>query len=416
MEHAAPEFDQARQRALLTYFIVVALTSVAYIATFQNASVLAPEITGTAATGGLPSSAAVAGTALAAVLLSGLMASRGRRAGIVAGIGLAIAGSALTVVAVLTWSFLLLLGGALLIGFGNAAINLSRYAAADLYPAQRQARAVGLVVWGSTLGAVAGPNLAAPANALGEIFGLPRFAGGFGMAVVFLAVAVAIATFGPRAPGSRSRQDTTPSAAAAPRTPMGVMLSALFATTRGRTAVAALISGQLVMVLIMTMTPYHLNHEGHGDAVIGLVISAHTFGMFALSPLSGRLTERFGGPAVITAGFGILAMAGLLGAATPSDGGAWLMAPLFLLGFGWNMTFVAGSSLLASGDVYADRARLQGVVDAFIWGTAALAGISAGFVVAWAGYAVLCIAGAVLAVLLASAIVVDGRVARSAPA
>lgn len=194
------------------------------------------------------------------------------------------------------------------------------------------------------------------------------------------------------------------------------MLAGLLATTRGRTAVAALVSGQLVMVLIMTMTPYHLNHEGHGDTVIGLVISAHTFGMFALSPISGRLTQRFGGPAIILAGFGVLAVAGLLGAATPPQGGTALMLPLFLLGFGWNMSFVAGSSLLAAGDDYADRARLQGVVDAFIWGTAALAGISAGFVVAWAGYAVLCIAGAVLAVLLASAIAVDGRSARSAAA
>ncbi|HSM38953.1 MAG TPA: hypothetical protein VK838_06425, partial [Candidatus Limnocylindrales bacterium] len=140
------------------------------------------------------------------------------------------------------------------------------------------------------------------------------------------------------------------------------------------------------------------------------------FGMFALSPVSGRLTDRFGGVPVIMAGFGLLAVAGAMAAAVPQEGGTILMLPLFLLGFGWNMTFVAGSSLLASGDVYADRARLQGVVDAFIWGTAALAGISAGFVVAWAGYAVLCIAGAVLAVLLASAIVVDGRVARSAPA
>jgi len=180
--------------------------------------------------------------------------------------------------------------------------------------------------------------------------------------------------------------------------------------------VAALVSGQLVMVLIMTMTPYHLNHAGHGDAIIGLVISAHTFGMFALSPVSGRLTERFGAEPVIMAGFGTLGVAGILGAAAPADGGAILMLPLFLLGFGWNMTFVAGSSLLATDGAYADRARLQGMVDGLTWGTAALAGISAGFVVAWAGYGILCLAGAALAALLASVIALDGRVARSAQA
>jgi MFS family permease len=414
MQEGEPGLERVRRGALLTYVSAVALTSIAYIATFQNASVLAPQITGTPATGGLPSSSAVAGTALAALLLSSLMAARGRRVGIVTGLAVAIAGAAVTFAAALGASFLLLIVGALFIGFGNAAINLSRYAAADLFPAHRRAGAVGLVVWGSTVGAVAGPNLAAPANAIGEALGLPRFAGGFAMAVAFLVISLAIASLGPRAPEAHHADPD----AAQPRhlAPMREMLAALFATTRGRTAVAALVSGQLVMVLIMTMTPYHLNHAGHGDATIGLVISAHTFGMFALSPISGRLTERFGGTNLIMTGFGVLALAGVLGAAAPASGGAVLMLPLFLLGFGWNMTFVAGSSLLASGEAYADRARLQGAVDAFTWGTAALAGISAGFVVQLAGYGVLCIAGAVLAVLLATGIALDGRVARSARA
>jgi MFS family permease len=187
------------------------------------------------------------------------------------------------------------------------------------------------------------------------------------------------------------------------------MLARLFETARGRTAVLALISGQLVMVLIMTMTPYHLNHEGHADSVVGFVISAHTFGMFALSPISGRMTDRFGAVAVILAGFGTLAAAGLLAAAAPSSGGVVLMLPLFLLGFGWNMSFVAGSSLLATGEVFADRARLQGAVDAFVWGTAAMAGIVAGPVVATFGFGALCLSGAMLALLLAAVIAMDGR-------
>jgi MFS family permease len=409
--------DIARRRALITYFGAAALTSVAYIATFQNASVLAPQVTGTASTGGLPSSSAVAGTALAAILLSMLMATRGRRAGIITGISLGLLGSAVTIAAVLAWSFALLIAGALLLGFGNAAINLSRYAAAELYPAARRASVVGIIVWGSTLGAVAGPNLVGPANAAAEALGLPRFAGGFGLAVVFLLAANALAVLGPRAPvAAADASVSAPGASGAgDRTPLRAMVGELLATTRGRTAVAALVSGQLVMILIMTMTPYHLDHTGHGDEVIGLVLSAHMFGMFALSPVSGRLTERFGGRSVIMAGFALLALAGLLGAATPDRGGAALMLPLFLLGFGWNCTFVAGSSLLASGEAYRDRARLQGVIDAAIWGTAAVSGVVAGFVVASAGYAVLCIAGAALAVLLAAAIAADNGLSPAAP-
>jgi MFS family permease len=116
------------------------------------------------------------------------------------------------------------------------------------------------------------------------------------------------------------------------------------------------------------------------------------------------------------AGFATLAVAGLIGALVPGDGGTGLMLPLFLLGFGWNMSFVAGSSLLASGEVSANRARLQGGVDALVWGTAAVAGVAAGFVVELASYAILCVAGAVLAVVLASAIAADGRATRSAEA
>jgi MFS family permease len=314
------------------------------------------------------------------------------------------------------------MGGSLLLGFGNAAINLARYAASDLYPPARRAAVVGIVVWGSTIGAVAGPNLVGPANAAGEAVGLLRFAGGFALALLFLVAANALAVLGPRAqPATDDRAADADAADAAaesghrpdaPRTPVRVMLRGLLAGSRGRTAVAALVSGQLVMVLIMTMTPYHLDHAGHGDQVIGLVLSAHTLGMFALSPISGRMTERFGALPVIMAGFAFLATAGVLGAVTPDRSGAALALPLFLLGFGWNCTFVAGSSLLAAGEAYRDRTRLQGAIDAAIWGTAALAGVVAGLVVATAGFAVLCIAGAGLAVLLAAIIAADNTLGR----
>ena len=411
------ELVSLRRRALATYFVAAALTSVAYIATFQNASIAAPHITGTAATGGLPSSAGVAGTAVAVLALSSLMAARGRRIGIVAGISVAVLGSVLTFVAILGASFVLLIAGTLLIGFGNAAIALSRYAAADLYPAAARAGAVGILVWGSTLGAVAGPNLVGPANSLAAGLDLPRFAGGFAMSVLFLLAAVAVATFGPRAPAELPADGADAvTEGGAPRTPVREMVGQLLSASAGRIAVAALVSGQLVMVLIMTMTPFHLDHAGHGDTTVGLVISAHTFGMFALSPLSGRLTQRFGAVAVIMAGFAVLTAAGLLAAAAPAAGGIVLMLPLFLLGYGWNMGFVAGSSLLASGASFVDRARLQGVIDAVTWGAAAIASAAAGFVVELSSFPTLALASAGLALILALGIAADGRVARSAEA
>jgi MFS family permease len=190
----------------------------------------------------------------------------------------------------------------------------------------------------------------------------------------------------------------------------------LLGTARGRVAITALISGQLVMTLIMTMTPYHLHENGHGLGTVGFVISAHAFGMFAFSPLSGRLTDRFGAERMVTAGFAVLALAGVLAAVAPDAGGNALAIPLFLLGIGWNFTFVAGSALLASEATVGGGARLQGASDAVVWTAAALASFSSGFVVALAGYAFLSFVGAGLAVVLAVAIALDSRPSRPVPA
>jgi MFS family permease len=393
-----PEIERRRSRALRTYFTAAALTSIAYIATFTVASIAAPGMTGSAGSSGWPSAIAVAGTACAASILSSVMARRGRRAGIVLGLWVAVGGGILAVLAVTVASLILLLISSALVGFGNAAMNLSRYAAADLYPVEHRAGALGFVVWGSTIGAVVGPNLVAPAGAVAPTLGLLPLAGGFAMAFVFLAGALAVATFGPRAP-MQPHLDEPTRAVGQSRTSQRGLLAELVRRPQGRTALVALVTSQLVMTLVMTMTPYHLHAEGHGLETVGLVISAHTFGMFAFSPVSGRLTDRFGANAMILVGLSVLAVAGVLAAVIP-DSGVGLTIPMFLLGVGWNLGFVAGSSLLASEAPLGDRARLQGASDALVWATAAVASFSSGYVVATASFAFLAAIGAGVAVVL----------------
>jgi MFS family permease len=413
MQAASAPSPRLRSRALTTYFVAVALTSIAYIATFTVASLAAPEITGFAGSSGWPSATSVAGTAVAATLLSSVMARRDRRAGIVLGIGVAVLSGALAIAAVALASLPLLLLASAGVGFGNAAMNLTRYAAAELYPVAQRAGVLSVIVWGSTFGAVLGPNLVGPAGSLAPSFGLAPLAGGFALALAFLAAALTVAALGPRAP---ARPPESASAGATPRLPARRLLVKLLGTPRGRMAIAALLSGQLVMTLIMTMTPYHLHEHGHGLGTIGFVISAHTLGMFAFSPLSGRLTDRFGPGAIITAGFAVLALAGGLSAVTPAAGGDALAIPLLLLGLGWNLSFVSGSALLASEATTGGGARLQGASDALVWVVAAAASFSSGFVVAVAGYAFLSFVGAGLAVTLAVAIRLDARFSRPMPA
>jgi MFS family permease len=396
----SPNIERHRSRALATYFSAAALTSIAYIATFTVAALAAPQITGYAGSSGWPSATAVAGTAVAATLLSSVMARRGRRTGIVLGISIAVAGGALAVGAVMAGSILLLLLASVLVGFGNAAMNLARYAAADLYPPERRAAALGLVVWGATIGAVLGPNLVGPAGAIAPSIGLTALAGGFAMALVFLVAALVVAFIGPSAP-AQPHLDEPRRTAGERGTPARRLLADLVRRPQGRTAIVALVTSQLVMTLVMTMTPYHLHAMGHGLETVGFVISAHTFGMFAFSPLSGRLTDRFGARAMVLTGFGVLAVAGLLAAVLPDGGGFGLAIPLFLLGIGWNLGFVAGSSLLATEAPMGDRARLQGATDAVVWTVAALASLGSGFVVALTSFALLAVVGAGVAITLA---------------
>ena len=183
----------------------------------------------------------------------------------------------------------------------------------------------------------------------------------------------------------------------------------LFRYPAVRVALVTLVAGQVVMVLIMTMTPLHLSDHGHGLETVGFVLSAHTFGMFALSPITGRLTDRFGSPRVIAAGPRTLAVAAVLAALSPPDGGALLTLALFLLGYGWNLGFVAGSALLTRGLALAERTRVQGVADGAIWSTAALASLSSGVIVAFGSYTVLGLLAVALLVAPSLLLLARGR-------
>jgi len=332
------------------------------------------------------------------------MARRGRRLGLATGYLVGVGGALLATAAILTRSFPLLLLGTFLIGFGNSSNLLSRYAAADLVPVARRARAIGLVVWGSTVGSVVGPWLVPIAGDIAGGFGLPTLVGPFLVPVLFVGTA-AILSFALLRPDPYALADESsvhrPEAVSAP-------LRALLRRPTVLAAIVALIFGQFTMVLIMTMTPLHMTSHGHGLAAVGFVLSAHTFGMYALAPISGRITERYGPVTTIFGGTIVLIAAGLLAGLAPPDGGNLLTIALFLLGFGWNLGFVAGSAMLSTGLGLPERTRLQGFADALIWSTSAVASLGSGVIVAVAGYTSLSLLGAAL-VLIPIAVLASQR-------
>jgi MFS family permease len=229
------------------------------------------------------------------------------------------------------------------------------------------------------------------AGELAKGFGLPPLAGPYLVPIVFVGLAAVLSFLllrpDPFAIAHHSTIQRASDAAAEP-------LRAILGRPSVLAAIVALVAGQFTMVLIMTMTPLHMTAYGHGLAAVGLVLSAHAAGMYALAPVSGRLTERFGSVPTIFGGTAILTAAALLAAFAPPSGGDLLLVALFLLGFGWNLGFVAGSAMLSAGLALAERTRVQGLADALIWSTSAVASLGSGLIVVAAGFTGLGLLGA----------------------
>ncbi len=374
-EPGRPVGHEPRRRLTGVLFGGVALGSTAHIAAVTVSTLAVEEITGSATLAGVPSAMAVVGTAIGTSLLTGGVAKRGRRPGLLAGYALAVVGAVTSVIGLANLSFSVLLAGMVLLGVGNASSHLARYTAADMYPAQRRGAALGLVVWGGTVGSVLGPVLLQPSGEAAAGMGRSELAGGYMVAAAFMALSLLLYLFFLRPdPASLAVDRGAPTSSA-----RGGLLSAL-RLAQVKMALTAMVTGQVVMVMIMTATPLHIHHHGSGLGIVGLVMSAHTLGMFALSPLTGRLVDRWTGTTVALGGIGLLALSAVFAALGPNESTVLLVFSLFVLGVGWNMTFVAGSSLLTVGLGSESRTRLQGRVDSVTWASGAVASIASGIV------------------------------------
>lgn len=338
---------------------------------------------------GVPNAAVVAGTAFGALYLGVLIGKKGARLSLMLVYGVAAAGGLIAFLGGVLANLLILLLGLALLGIGNGAAGLVRYTAAELYPANRKAFALSIIVWAGTIGAIAGPALLAPAAASARFFGLPEWSGAIGFAALLCAIALAASATMPRAafPAQGPRR--------APLT-LGRVVTAL----RRRVVLVPLVSmtaAHITMVAVMTMTPLQLHHQGHGLDVVGYVLSAHMVGMFALAPLSGKIADRIGGRATIIAGVGVQVLAAATVVAAPTSHTVGLPAALFLLGYGWNLVFVGSSATLSRDLADEDRTQLQGVIDALVWSASGLGGIIAGGLFGLGGYVLVAIVAAVLA-------------------
>ncbi|MFF3456022.1 MFS transporter [Streptomyces sp. NPDC002730] len=365
------------------------------------AAVLAQQVSGTEALSGLAPTATVAGTALLSMPLAALMTARGRRPGLVLAYAIGALGAGVVVLGAVIENFPLLLLGMAAFGAGSSANLQARFAAADLAEPERRGRAISNVVWATTIGAVLGPNIAAPAGRSVSGVGIPAAAGPFVWAAgVFLVCAVLVLVL--------LRPDPLLTARAlspADRSPEGRSLRAGMRAVRespmARLALVTVAVSHTAMVSIMSMTPVALSHHGAGIQLIGLVISGHIAGMYALSPLMGWLADRIGRLAVIGLAVGLLSAAALL-AGTAGTSHGQTAAGLFLLGLGWSAGVVSGSTLLTDSVPQPARAAVQGLSDLAMSTTAGIGGAAAGLIVARASYGWLNLVGACLLLPMAA--------------
>jgi MFS family permease len=162
---------------------------------------------------------------------------------------------------------------------------------------------------------------------------------------------------------------------------------------------------QIVMVAIMTMTPVHMKHHGHGLSDVGLVIGIHIGAMYLPSLVTGMLVDKLGRTVMSIAAGGILLAASIVAAAAPADSMTVLIIALALLGLGWNFGLISGTAIIVDATHPSTRAKTQGKIDVLIALAGASGGGLSGMVVAHSSYAALSIAGGIVSLLLIPVII-----------
>ncbi len=386
------------RRISMSLFVSQGIFSAAMIAVFTVTAIVAADLSGSGRWAGVPILAMFIGRFLASYLMGRLMDQWGRRPSLAGAFLLGIVGASLAVVSILNRSFSGFVAAALVFGMARGGAEQMRFIAAEVQMPNRRARAIGIVVFAGTIGSVFGPWIYQAAASAASAAGYDQNVGPWAAAVVLLGLAMAVvyATLrpDPRELGGQIAATTESGLGSAIARPM----SEVFAMARVRLAVVSVAVGQVVMTILMAVTPLHMTQEGYFPGDISIVMGAHMLGMFGLAPLTGRLVDRLG-PYWIIAG-GAMLLAVTCGFAFFAASVSVLALALFLLGLGWNLTFVAGSALLMSMVNQAERARSQGITEMVNSLTGGLAALSSGFLLVFGGMRMLAVGGLMLTAIL----------------
>ena len=396
-EERVKDFSRIARKITIVLFLSQSLSSAGFIAAFTVNAIVGVDLSGQPAMAGVPGAVYVLGQAFGALVWGLSMERIGRRGGLALGQVIGVIGSAIAVFSVANRSLTFFLAGLVLVGIARSAVDLGRFAAAEVHLPEKRGRAISHVVLGSTVGAVFGPLLVGPTGKLAQWAGVSELAGpyGVGFAGLILAASLIFAGLRPEPrdvgreiarlyPESVPRQGTRPLAEIVRRP--GVIV-----------AMVSLVFAQMVMMMPMSITSVHMKAHAHSLSGVSLVISLHALGMYAFSVISGQMADRWGRGQTIFLGAAMMLISCLM--AAPSTALIPLLAALFLLGVGWNFAYVAGSALLADQLSPGERAKTQGLNDLLLNLTSAASQAISGVMYAVGGYDVMSLAAASAAIV-----------------
>ncbi|QHE72769.1 MFS transporter [Rhodococcus sp. WAY2] len=372
-------------------------------------ALLAQDMLETTGLAGLPSAMFTIGSAAAAVTVGRISQRLGRRTGLALGYAAGALGSLGVVAAAVIDNLALLFIALFVYGAGTATNLQARYAGADLASAHHRGRAVSTVLVATTVGAVVGPNLVTVMGNLATRWGIPALSGPFLLSAAAYALAALVLWVLLR-PDPLLLARTLAADEIAPAAHETAPAAARTWSPAVVLGATVMVVTQLVMVAIMTMTPIHMQHHGHSVGAAGMVIAVHVGAMYLPSPLSGLLVDRLGPRPVAAAAALTLLAAGITAATVPASSVPGLALALGLLGLGWNLGLVSGTTIITDEVPLATRARTQGTVDLCIAVAGAGGGLTSGMIVAATDYTVLAVTGGVIALSIVPALALSARV------
>jgi len=320
---------------ILSLLISVGFSSIGFIAAITVTALAAREVSDNPLFVGFPNALGVGGGVLGTQIYYFLSKKYSRYVSLSITFFVGGLGGLISLYSLIIDSFSLLLVGAFILGIGHSATLQTRYAASFISSNKFKATSLALAVWFSVFGSVFGPRLVSSySNFFYNLYGSDLIVGYviamFGMSIAGLA----ITTLTSKTSLLRQAQlkDINISNNST-KYKDGNLLSLL------------LVLNHFVMVVVMSATPLHVKDIGETVQLVGVIISYHTLGMFLLSPILGKLVDKYGFRNFTFIGSGILLISCSLTFFNSSP--VCLKIGLYLLGLGWNFNYVALSDAIS---------------------------------------------------------------------